>query len=72
MVHQEDCCHRRRDLNVDGIAQMGQNILEARALGDHFKRPLFGGTQQFRLLEVIDVSAGSVLSDDFGGLVAYP
>jgi hypothetical protein len=30
-------------VKVNGIAQMGQNIFQARAIGDHVKRSLFCG-----------------------------
>ena len=68
-VHQQDRGHGGRDLSVDASAEMVQNVLEACAISDHFKRPLFCGVQRFGSLSILNIRAGPIPLQDFTFLV---
>ena len=64
-IRQQNRRYGRGHLNVDGTAQLIQNVPEVCAISNHFKRTRFRRVQCFGLLTILNVRSCRVPTNDF-------
>src|SRR5262249_61326195 len=71
-LHQQNGRKPRRDLDVNGTAQLVQAVIQACAVGDHLERALFGCAKRFGPLSIFNIGPRPIPPDDLAGSRADP